>query len=440
MQGIIFHIDMNSYFATVEQQANPHLRGRPVGVCEHLGGIIIAASVEAKMLGIGTGTPVWEARKIYPKIVLLKVDPPKVRFITERFLKIFSDYTDLVERYSIDEAFLDFGIKTKILKDTCHPGLDPGSTRARKDPDCNQDDSTIWSDAILVALEIKQRIRREIGEWLTCSVGIGPNKLIAKIASNLQKPDGLTVVRPQDIEELYDKLSLTDIPGINVRMQARLSAHGIYTVKDLSRYPESKLRAEFGLVGHYLKQLGNFKSTRGIVLPGDEPVKSMGHAFTMSRASSDVREIEALIFKLSEKVARRLRQRNMWGSVVSCYVRFAKEKVPFSQRREPSQNFGRSHRIKDFINDGRLISREAIKIFNSSGIKAPVRMIGISVSGLVENFLDEPLFRRYKKSQWALDAMDKVNDKYGEFTLRRAALLDAKHLAGDTVGFGRLAR
>src|SRR3990167_8421907 len=104
---VIFHIDMNSYFATVEQQANPHLRGKPIGVCEHLGGIIIAPSIEAKKLGIRTAMPVWEARKIYPGIILLPVDPPKVRSVTERFLKIFSEYTDVVERYSIDEAFLD---------------------------------------------------------------------------------------------------------------------------------------------------------------------------------------------------------------------------------------------------------------------------------------------------------------------------------------------
>ena len=104
---------MNSYFATVEQQANPHLRGRPIGVCEHLGGIIIAPSIEAKKLGIKTATPVWEARKICPDIVLLKVDPPKVRSVTERFLKIFSEYTDIVERYSIDEAFLDI---TNLIK------------------------------------------------------------------------------------------------------------------------------------------------------------------------------------------------------------------------------------------------------------------------------------------------------------------------------------
>lgn len=413
---------MNSYFATVEQQANPHLRGRPVGVCEHLGGIIIAASVEAKRFGIGTGTPVWEAKRIYPRIELRKVDPPKIRSVTERFLKIFSDYTDLVERYSIDEAFLDV-------------------TNAVGYPPHEGEKEMVWNFALILALEIKYRIRREIGEWLTCSVGIGPNKLIAKIASNLEKPDGLTLVRPQDITTLYDRLELTDIPGINVRMQRRLNMHGIYTVKDLSEYSEEKLRAEFGLVGYYLKSLGNFKSTSGIVLPGDKPVKSVGHAYTTSYATSDEQEIKKLLFKLSEKVARRLRRKNLWGSVVSCYVRFTAEKVPFSLRnlrREPSLGFGRSHRIKDFINDGRLVYKEAWRIFCSCEVDAPVRMMGISVSGLVENLRDESLFDEYKKPIRALLAMDKINDKYGEFMVRRGTLLDSQYLVGDTVGFGRI--
>ena len=108
MQPIIVHIDMNSYFATCEQQDNLEWRGKPLGVCEHLGGIIIAASIEAKKWGIKTGTPVWEARKLYPKIILTKTNPDRYRFYTARFLKVFADYTDKIEKYSIDEAFLDF--------------------------------------------------------------------------------------------------------------------------------------------------------------------------------------------------------------------------------------------------------------------------------------------------------------------------------------------
>jgi len=156
-QRIILHIDMNSYFASVEQQANPLLRGKPVGVCEHLGGIIIAPSVEAKRLGIKLGTPVWDALKISPDIKLLPTDPDKYRAVTTRFMKILNDYTDQVERYSIDEAFMDI---TKY---------------------CRGD----YSEALILALEIKQRLRLEVGEWVSSSIGIGPNKLVSKVAADL---------------------------------------------------------------------------------------------------------------------------------------------------------------------------------------------------------------------------------------------------------------
>src|ERR1700690_1215441 len=119
-EKIIFHIDMNSYFATCEQQANPFLRGKPIGVCEHLGGIIIAASIEAKKLGIKTGTPVWEAKKIYPKIILMYTDPQKYRATTDRFLKILYTYTEQIEKYSIDEAFMDMTADFKNEKEPWH--------------------------------------------------------------------------------------------------------------------------------------------------------------------------------------------------------------------------------------------------------------------------------------------------------------------------------
>ena len=300
----------------------------------------------------------------------------------------------------------------------------------------------LWRDALLLALEIQQRIKKEIGEWLTCSVGAGPNKLIAKIASDLDKPDGVTIVKPWEISLLYEKLRLTDIPGIAKRMEARLNALGIFSVRDLAGYPESKLRASFGIVGHYLHEMGNFEGSGIIVTPEAESIKSMGHSYTLPRATGDERVIKKLFFKLSEKVAVRMRRRNFWGSVISCYARFAldSERVPLSLRGAPSHSwsgFGRSHRLGDFINDGRLIFTEAWKIFRSFKIKSPLRMAGVTVSGLAENIRDEPLFEKYKKPIRALAAMDRVNGKYGEFTLRRAAILDAGGLVPDTVGFAR---
>src|SRR3989344_4554681 len=235
---IILHIDMNSYFASVEQQANPHLRGLPVGICEHLGGIIIAPSVEAKRLGIKLGTTVWDAKKIYPKIVLLPVDPDKYRHVTAAFLRILMDYTDEVERASIDEAFADL---TGVARD--------------------------YDDALFLGLEIKQRLRQEVGEWVSCSIGIGPNKLVAKIAADLGEGDinRIFVVRPDDIQTLYQRLKLTDVPGIGLRLARALGKLGIFTLRQLANYSLENLLNQFGIWGFVLHEMANFQDNAPVV-------------------------------------------------------------------------------------------------------------------------------------------------------------------------------
>jgi DNA polymerase-4 len=403
MSQIIFHIDMNSYFASVEQQANPHLRGVPCGVCEHLGGIILAASVEAKRLGIKTGTPAWEARKIFPGIVLLPVDPPKCRQVTQGFLKIFSEYTSHVEPYSIDEAFLD-------MTEVCD-----------------------WRSAVFRALEIKQRIRREVGEWLTCSVGVGPNKLVAKIASDLDKPDGVTVIKPEEVDGLYEKLSLTDVPGINVRTERRLNLLGIYRLRDLADFSESALVGRFGIWGKHLSDMGKLHSEAEVGSVVHTP-KSMGHAFTLSRPAVDYATVKKLLRKLSEKVALRLRRAGLWGRTVGCYVRFV------AAAGEDKRYFGagRSHRMKENTYDGRVVFAQAEKIFRSFGSSRPVRMAAVTVADLTRTEGEEPLFEVYKKRPLALSAIDRVNARHGDLTLRPAVLFGSDHMVGDTVGFGRL--
>ena len=415
------------------------MQGKPIGVCEHLGGIIIAPSVEAKRLGIKTGTSVWEARKLCPGIILMRVDPPKVRAITERLYKIFSEYSHLVERYSVDEAFLDI---THLVSS---PPREEG-IKGRLYSESEKDNA--FDNAILLALEIKYRIWQEIGDWLTCSIGIAPNKLLAKIASDMDKPDGLKVVRPSDIPKLYKTLSLTDIPGIANRMAGKLSQLNIYTLKDLANYPESLLSFKFGIVGHWLARLGRLEGVGPIVTKEEETIKSMGHAYTLPKATSDEKEMKKLLFKLSEKVAVRLRRRNMWGSVVSVYARFSLPDAGEGprERREATQKKrhagdGVSHKLGEFINDGRMIFKSAwqlFRLFKQEGDNRSIRMMSVTVSSLVENLRDEPLFEQFRKPQWILSAMDQINDKHGDFTLRRGTLLDARALAGDTVGFGRM--
>ncbi len=170
------HLDMNSYFATVEQQANPLLRGKPVGVCAYLSpkGCIIAASQEAKKFGVRTGMRVSEAKKICPQIILLENDPDKYRFISRQIFSVLKKISDDVEVYSIDEAFIDL---TGLAKD--------------------------FNVAQAIAKKIKQTIRDEIGSYLTCSIGISHTRWLAKFASEENKPDGLTIITQQDLANIF---------------------------------------------------------------------------------------------------------------------------------------------------------------------------------------------------------------------------------------------
>lgn len=392
---------MNSYFASVEQQANPHLRGKPVGVCEHLGGIIIAPSVEAKRLGIKLGTPVWEARKIYPQIVLLPVDPDKYRSVTGGFLRILRDYTDQVEKASIDEAFMD-------LTECCRN----------------------YDEALLVGLQIKQRLRQEIGDWISCSIGIGPNKLVAKIAADLGEGDidRICLVKPEEVKKLYNRLALTDIPGIGRRSEAALHQLGIFNLQMLARYPLANLLNQFGISGYRLHQLANFQDAAELITPDLEEIKSIGHSYTLPRATASLGDLKKLMFKLAEKVGRRLRRQGGNGDVIHY---FHSDKHYYS--------FHKQRKLREFIDDGRAIYRAAFQIFQQQPLKNPIKIMGITVSGL--RFISGPgqLFAEYQKPLWLTQAMDRINDKYGEFTIRRGRLTNiAEEWAKDTVGFGRM--
>jgi len=227
------HLDMNSYFASVEQQANPFLRGRPVGVCAYLspGGCIIASSVEAKAKGVKTGFRVRDAKQLCPEIFLIENEPAKYRTVTENIFKILAEYTDTLEPYSIDEAFLDLtgwaeerivrikhpeiwksqkletGIQEREVQKPIlepfvinepaahswipHQVRDDNNNEARS----GEEDDFYW--AKVIASIIRERIKREVGEWMHCSIGISYTKFLAKFASDIAPKKGILVIRNQ---------------------------------------------------------------------------------------------------------------------------------------------------------------------------------------------------------------------------------------------------
>ncbi|MBI5530182.1 MAG: DNA polymerase IV [Candidatus Doudnabacteria bacterium] len=423
---------MNSYFATAEQQDNPAWRGKVLGVCEHLGGIIIAASIEAKKWGIKTGTPVWEAKKIYPKIILTHTRAEAYRKYNRLLVKLVSDYTDKIEIASIDEVYLDLTKACNIRK------VVSGELLVASNP---------FEEAVEIAKEIKQRMKTEVGDYLTCSVGIAENKLLAKIASDMQKPNGLTVIKNQELgienqekqylehalvvtmDELYKKLRLVDVPGIGRRMEKRLNALGIHTLLELKNFPQSLLVAAFGpIAGYHFYNMGQLRGSWKPAVHQENDIKSIGHMYTLPQEFRQPKFFVPVLYKLCEMVGRRIRKKNLSGNIIIFYV-----------RGQNYESYGESEKLSFYTDDGREIFSQCMRIFQRLSIKpGEFKMIGITVAGLRPMQRQLSLFGTQERSARLTQALDKINSKYGDFTVCRVPILAAGKVFRDSIGFGRV--
>lgn len=449
MQAVIMHMDMNSYFASVEQQDNPQWRGQPVGVCEHLGGIIIGASVEAKKWGITTGTPVWEAKKLYPKIILTQTHADRYRFYTRRFLKVVGDYTGAVEKYSIDECFLDL---TKVcnIRNT-HSSLQHKNQMEEGTP-------LPFVEAVSIAREIKRRFKIEVGDWLRCSIGIADNKVLAKIGSDMKKPDGLVAIKSDKLpsfakasavrkvtsgklgagdkslliltkDDLYHQLKLTDVPGIGHRQEKNLNELGIKTLADLRDFPKSHLISRFGnIMGQHIYHLGQLEGAWKAAVEQDDEIKSMGHMYTLPQEFRKPEFFVPVLYKLCEMVGRRLRRKGLMGNIVHFYY-----------HDKNYEGFGKSLKLGYFLQDGRGIFLECLRVFEGLRKKPDqFKLIGVTVAGLCPYVHQLSLFGDVERERKTVAALDEINNKYGEFTILRAQMMPAGKVFRDSVGFGRV--
>jgi|GEM_PF-530720 len=479
MTPIIMHIDMNSFFASCEQQDNVEWRGKPVGVCEHLGGILIAASIEAKRWGIGTGTPVWEAKRLFPKILLTHTHPSQYRLYSKRLKKLVGDYTHLVEQTSIDEVFIDL---TKACNIQAHPN------KIEAIPEM----ANPFAEAANIGREIKRRMKTEVGDWLTCSVGIAENKILAKIGSNLQKPNGMVAIGnlaynnepPRSItakyqlqlnhpslalpmkgkeyskatvascgvltktmmnkregdsfsgvlcfsrNDLYKKLSLTDIPGIGKRQEKNLNALGIRSLEDLKQYPKSRLVARFGIRGYHLHALGQLEGSFKPQVEEDNRMKSIGHIYTLPREYRNQKFFIPVLYKLCEMVGRRLRRQRLMGNILHFYI-----------HDKNYDGFGKSQKLKVFLYDGREIFLHAARMYEEVNQEPHInqfKLIGVTVAGLVPFVNQLSLFGTEEKTRRLAQALDAINEKYGDFAVCRVPILATGKAFRDSVGFGRI--
>ncbi|MBI4099604.1 DNA polymerase IV [Candidatus Microgenomates bacterium] len=355
----VMHVDMNSYFATVEQQANPRLRGKPLAVSgrPHINSVIAAASIEAKKFGVKSGMGTWEAKKICPQLIFIPGDPAKYLAITGKLLKIFKTYSPTVEIFSIDEVFLE-------LSDNLVP----------------------------IALEIKRRIREEVGDHITCSIGIAPNKFLAKLASEKKKPDGLTIVTKENLDEILLSSKLDDFCGIGRQTLKRLVGMGIYTVAQLRQIPVD-------FIGEKLHNMAY--GIDDSVVVGEQPeAKSFSHSLTLPKESSDRDYIEAVLLYLSEKVARRMRADNFTGRIVHCN--------------------GVQKALLHYIDTGLEIFSVGKKLLPDS----PIRALYVGVGNLQKKAATtQSLLPEVQREEKIIAALDLANNRFGENSVFRAATL-----------------
>lgn len=414
MNRVIFHIDFNSYFATVEQQANPRLRGKPIGVT---GGdrmertVLGAVSVEAKAKGVRGGMTYADAKTLCPDIILVRGDSDKYLECTKRFLNILKGFSPYLEIFSIDEVFLELPASSLQL---------PVGDNLFSNP----------NKLFRIGEQIKEQISKKVGEWVRCSIGVSYNKRMAKFAGSSVKPDGLTIIAdPAASMRLLDMVGLDEICGIGSRIKKRLHSMGITSFADLRKIPLENLLASFKSYGQTLYDMSRgLDDTQIVPFYEKEEVKSVGHRHTLSKDTDQEITLQQHFLKLSEMVAKRLREKNLVGKTVMVWYRAAFNK---NYQAETGQTFygeGMQCTIA-YSHDGLDIYKAAWKVFSTIWRGESVRMVGVSVSGLrllkPENL---SLLPEVNRTKVIIKALDQINDRFGEFTLQRGILLGARKM------------
>lgn len=392
----VMHIDLNSCFATIEQQANPLLRGKPIAVAAYPtdSGCILAPSVEAKRYGIKTGMRVREGKKIFPDLIVLSPDPWKYRMVHLQLRKLLSVYTDKVVPKSIDEF---------VLHLDGYPAAKRGFFK--------------------VGGEIKQRIKSEIGEWLTVSVGIAPNRFLAKTAAGLHKPDGLDEINKDNFLSVYSRLKLDDLCGIATHNSIRLNNVGIYNVLDFYNSPLWKLKAAFKSVGGYYWYL----RLRGWEIDDVEfKRRSYGNSYSLPKPFFRVEDLSPILSQLTEKMSFRLRKAGYKAKGVSLALTY-----------RDGSFWHESHLVDKFIFDPRDFYRISLNLLLKTKLEKQVREIYVSCFCLSKTQeLQLQMFEDVEKKERLVGSIDEINKKWGDSTIFPGRMLQSKSQVLDKIAFG----
>lgn len=410
---MVMHIDLNSCFATIEQQARPMLRGKPVAVVNRAtaNAAVVTASYEAKARGVTVGMRLKGARRLCPKLVAVESDPPKYRYVYHKLMEIMGDYSPHVTMKSIDEGVIDFGASPTAI--------------SRRD----------LAD---VGHEIKRRLRDEVGSAMRCNVGIAPNRFLAKMAASLHKPDGLDSITHENLREVMAGLELTDLTGIAQRNEARLNAVGIYTpLQLLDASMETLERVVFKSVNgrQWYQRLRGWEVDDTVY-----DLKTCGRQYVLESRTLGREEVTDRLHHLCEAVGRKLRSQGKCARGVGIYARL-------EGAGSLDATNGRWGRRGNYWHEKTLAplpfySDKAIwAIASRSFARMPsgnICEIGVHVYNLSDGLGDQlSLFGdELAREQRVTSAVDEINTRWGERTIHSASTLGTGTYVKSKIPFG----
>ncbi len=387
----ILHMDMDAFFASVEQLRDPSLKGKPVcvgGIPGQDRSVVASASYEARPFGIRAGTPLMQAQRLCPQAIFVRAHGDAYLEISQRVVQILNDFSDRVEPSSIDESFVDI---TGVLN--YFGGAEIAPSR--------------------IGSEIKERVLQDL--HLTCSVGIAPTRTLAKLCTDLHKPDGLTIVGPGEIERVIFPLMVEKVPGIGSRLKSVLNGLGILTIGQLAAASPELLFKRFGVNGPHLQKVVRGQLDWEVLTDDERPdEKSIGNSRTFAQNSSDPDVLKRYLLTLVQMVSRRMREGGYLGRTVTLTIRYG-DFHTVSHQRSLARHTG----------DENDIFKTAWRLFQMYYLtEAPVRLLGVSVSQLTrKNAGQVDLFDRESKLYPALDAL---RDKYGEDIIQRSSTMEIR--------------
>lgn len=383
----LIHIDLDAFFASVEELLNPGIAGQPIIVGGGPGrrGVVASASYAARAYGVRSAMPTAQALRLCPQAILIHGDLERYSELSDQVIDLLSEYTPLIERFSIDEAFLDV----------------TGCER-------------LWGPAEEIACTIQRRVKEEVG--LSSSLGVAANRLLAKMASEEEKPGGLVVVLPGQEAAFLAPLPVERLWGVGPATAQRLHALGVETIGELAHLPLDLLEKEFGALGRVLCWHARGRDN-SLLIPQREP-KSIGHEYTFARDLTTPREVQQHLLDLSERVGRRLRGHRMRGRTITVKIRHS-----------DFTTFTRSATLSHPTDLDQVIYDQAVKILRREW--RPVmrlRLVGVTISNLTPRLPSQlPLFdQREAKLRRLNHAVDEVRERYGDEALRRAFLQGLK--------------